>query len=456
MSTFSIFEIGKSALVAAKRTMDVTSHNVANASTPGYSRQDVLLEPLIQRDSPISGVGVKAAQTLRARDAFIDGVLRSETANKASFAAQKDVLDELQAVVAEPSDNGLRAAIEDFWGAWQDLSVNPSSDSARAALMEEGRSLVDMFQNMSGQIEATSANVDSTIASNVDRVNMLTDQIASLNAEITRAVSRKEPAADLLDKRDVLIDELAEITGATVTRLDDKTQSVRVLVNGFPLVDANNAYKMEVTYPFGKAQYNWVDAAGDAHPIGEVGGRLGGLKQARDGTLASFRADLEGLFKGVVDGVNDIHDDGYTETGVQTGDFFTVGDVNNYLDTVEVNPAIVADPGAIAASADDTDGLNGATALAIADFLETGPVEQWTALIGKLGTSAEQIQGDCDTEELLVKELQSRKDSVSGVSLDEEMANLVREQHAFNAASRLITTADEMIDTIINRMGSGR
>jgi flagellar hook-associated protein 1 FlgK len=453
LSTFTIFEIGKSALLAAKRAMDVTSHNVANASTPGYSRQDVLLEPLIQREAQISGAGVRVAQIIRLRDAFIDAVLRNETAEKASFSVQKDVMDNIQVGVAEPSTNSIRSAIEGFWSAWHELSADPTLVSARASLMERGRSLVDMFRQMDGQMDSLAVDAQANIEANVNRVNTLSERVVALNLEISRALARQEPVSDLLDKRDVLLDEIAEVTGATVSRLDDRTQSVKVSVDGFPIVDGSSIYKLSVAYPGGDTEFRWTDGAGGSQVIEAMGGRLGGLKAARDDLVGSFRQDLEGMFRDLVDNANTQHALGYAMDGTQTGDFFTVGDPADYLGSVQVSAAIISDPSRIAASFSATDNLDGRNALAIADLLENDPVDRWIGIIGRIGAVGQKIQSGFETEELLVKEIQNRKDSISGVSIDEEVANLVREQHAFNAASRLITTADEMMDTIINRTG---
>ena len=453
MSTFTMFEIGKSALLAARRAMDVTSHNVANAATPGYSRQKVVLEPIIQREAQISGVGVRAAQIVRLRDAFLDAVLRNETANKATLSAQKDVMDNIQVIVAEPSDNSVRSTLQAFWAAWQELSTDPASTAARASVMESGRSVVDMFRHMNDQLESMGVDIENNIEANVKRVNSLVDMVATMNNEIARALARQEPVSDLLDKRDLLLDEISEITGATVSRLDDSTMSVRVSVGGYPLVDGPNSYRLAVAYPSGSTEFSWVDSSGKVQGMDYMGGRLGGLKAAHDDIVGSFKSELEGFFRGIVDSVNALHASGYAPDGTMGGAFFVVGDLSDYLGSTHVADGIVADPGTIAASADPSDPLNGGNALAIADALEAASVGQWRAMIGKLGTQGQKIESGFEVEELLVKELQNRKDYISGVSIDEEVANLVREQHAFNAASRVITTADEVMDTIINRMG---
>lgn len=464
MSMFSIFEIGKSALLAARKTMDVTSHNIANSATPGYSRQEAVLEPLIQQEAPVSGMGVKVIQIRRLRDFFTDSVLRNENASRASFAVQKDVMDQLQVLSAESSDSGLRTAIEGFWAGWQELSIDPDSVPAQASLVEKGRSLIDMFAHMDGQIESLQDDLDASIDANVERVNVLSERVVALNGEIGRASARHDPIGDLLDRRDLLLDEICEISGATVSRVNDGTQAVKVSVGGFPVVDRDVSYKIGVAHG-APVHYTWIDRSGAVQDMGGVGGRLGGLSTARDDLASSFKQNLEALLSDIVTSVNTQYAAGAIPTGDPLNpaappdplEFFTVGDVTDYLGSAQVAAAIVADPSRIAVWDGDVAAPgNGLNALEIAEFLESVPVDRWTAIVGQMGSRGQRIVSGLETQDLLVKEIQNRKDSVSGVSIDEEMANLVREQHAFNAASRLISTADELIDTVINRMGAGR
>lgn len=460
--SLNLFEIGKSALLASRRAMDVTGHNVANAATPGYSRQEAVLQPIVQRQAPVSGMGVRVTQIRRLRDFFTDCVLRNENANRASFAIQKDIMDQLQVMSAESSDAGLRAAMETFWTAWQELSISPDSEPARVALLEQGRSLLDMFGHMAGQIRALQDDISKNIAANVERLNSLAETVATLNAEIGRAAARGDPMGDLLDRRDLLLDEIAEISGATVSQYTDGTLAVRVTVNGYPVVDRSASFKIAVSYTGDGVQYGWVDAAGDKQVIPSVGGRLGGLAVARNDLVQGFKDKLESLLKDIVGMVNDQYakSDGFDP--LTSSPFFITDDVNNYLSSTRV---AIQDPADLLVSDGSTPG-NGLNALAIAELLENGgtidanvyasPFDTWIATIGELGIQGQRIRSGLETQELLVKEIQNRKDSISGVSVDEEMANLIREQHAFNAASRVISTADELLDTIINRMGAGR
>ncbi len=458
LSTFSVFEIGKSALIAARRTMDVTGHNIANAATPGYSRQHAMLEPIIQRNSPVSGAGVRAADIVRIRDKFVDAVLRTEYARRQSFEVKQEALDHLQVVLAEPSDSSLRNAVDSFWAAWQDLAASPTSQSARSQVMETGRSLVDLFAHFGSQIDSLSRDIEINIESVVARVNLLCEKVAGLNIEIGRALARREPASDLQDERDLILDELAELAGTNVSQIGDGDQ-VRVNLGSFPLVDRDITYKLRVLFE-PDTVLKWVSGAGEEQTVDFAGGALAGCQEARDDIVRGFRDKLESLFRSIVDDINTIHLEGFPLEG-DSSEFFAVSNPNDYLRSVSVHPSIVQSPRTICVSrkGDPLDPLDGSNAYRIADRLKVdGPdspgfVQAWTAILGEVGAVGQKVGAGLKVGELLVKELQNRKDSISGVSVDEEVANLMREQHAFNAASRLITVADEMIDTIITRMG---
>jgi flagellar hook-associated protein 1 FlgK len=476
-STFSTLEIGKSALLTSRRAMDVTGHNIANASTPGYSRQRVVLEPIIQRinlSAGTSGLGVRVADVARVRDKFVDAVLRNEQEKKAAFAIQKDTLDHLQVVFAEPSDSSIRESVDLFWASWHDLSSDPQSSAARTQLLEAGRSLTDMFRHLGSQIDSLTADIEAGIDATVAKVNLLAERVGSLNTEISRALARKEPVGDLMDRRDLLLDEVTELTGATVSYLDEGT--VKVNIGGIPLVDRHKVYRLESTVTGDGIKFNLLTGPKDSDKIelDSVAGSLGGHKTARDGIVLRFRKELNEVVKNLAQGVNAIHQADFEGTGPYSPFFYLDPLGADFLSTIKVDDNIIDHPDKIR-TATGSDPLDGSIALAIADFIEGNEnsylkqlkdsglldlsdgdfTDKWMGIVGGLGVEGQRVESGYDTQELLVKELANRKDSISGVSLDEEIANLIREQHAFNAASRVISTADEMLDTIINRMGLG-
>lgn len=455
---FSLLEIGKSSLMATRRSMDVTGHNIANSATPGYSRQEAVLEPIVLRQSKLPGMGVRVSEITRIRDRFVDSVYRNETGKLGWYSVQKDVIEHLQVVMAEPSDHSLKNALDSFWSAWNDLAIEPTSAAARAQVMETGRAVADTFRYLGTQMDALSSNVENSIKALIERVNLLTSKIASLNVEISRATARQEPVADLLDRRDLLIDELSELVGVTSVYQGDDG-SVRVSVGGFSLVDGDRSYRLDVAFSDSGTEFRWF-SGNDFVVIDSIGGKLGGYKAARDEIIASFRKELEQLALEFSESVNAIHRQGEPLKGESQDFFVSPGDI---LTTIEVNPYIVADPGHICASSAGMGPLDGSNAWAIAAAIQGDGlsvdgtfVGRWAGMIGRLGVVGEKVQSGMDVQELLVKEINNRRSAISGVSVDEEIANLIRQQHAFNAASKLISVCDEMLDTLINRLGAGR
>ncbi len=302
--SLNLFEIGKSALLASRRAMDVTGHNVANAATPGYSRQEVVLQPIVQRETTVSGMGVRVTQIRRLRDFFTDCVLRNENANRAFFAVQRDVMDQIQVMSAESSDSGLRAAIENFWIGWQELSISPDSEPARTALLEQGRSLIDMFRHMAGQLDSLQEDIGKNIDANIQRLNSLAETVATLNAEIGRAAARQSPMGDLLDRRDLLLDEIAEISGASVSQYNDGTLAVRVTVNGYPLVDRTSSFKLAAKpTPEGGLSTHGSTRQETASRL-QRRRKLGGLATSKNELVHGFKENLELLLRDIVDMVN--------------------------------------------------------------------------------------------------------------------------------------------------------
>ncbi len=404
----------------------------------------------------------------------MDAVLRNEQEKKAAFAIQKDTLDHLQVVFAEPSDSSIRESVDLFWASWHDLSSDPQSSAARTQLLEAGRSLTDMFRHLGSQIDSLTADIEAGIDATVAKVNLLAERVGSLNTEISRALARKEPVGDLMDRRDLLLDEVTEATGSTVSYLDEGT--VKVNIGGIPLVDRHKVYRLESTVTGDGIKFNLLTGPKDSDKIelDSVAGSLGGHKTARDGIVLRFRKELNEVVKNLAQGVNAIHQADFEGTGPYSPFFYLDPLGADFLSTIKVDDNIIDHPDKIR-TATGSDPLDGSIALAIADFIEGNEnsylkqlkdsglldlsdgdfTDKWMGIVGGLGVEGQRVESGYDTQELLVKELANRKDSISGVSLDEEIANLIREQHAFNAASRVISTADEMLDTIINRMGLG-
>jgi flagellar hook-associated protein 1 FlgK len=455
--------IGLSGLRAAQTMLDTAAHNTANASTVGYSRQRVRLVASPPFSYPAFnragfgqlGTGVSVAAVERIRDAFLDAEIRTQVGLAAAWTARRETLARVETILPEPSAVGLSGVLARFWSAWHDVAAEPTSLAARSALVEQASALAIGLNRTARGLADLAAALDGELRDRIGEVNDLAARIAVLNGQIQRVVVTGERANDLEDARDLLLEQLAELVSVRVERQADGT--VTVLLGGTDLVAGDTARTIVAgTDGAGhvEAQWSW----GDAVELGP--GRLAALVELRDGPLAAYRAALDELAAGIADAVNNLHTTGVDATGAAGGAFFTYAS-GDAAATLAVAAPVAADPRRVAAAAAAGQPGDGSVAAAIAE-LRSAPIfgsgtqtaaDFYAALIGRIGADSRSAQGIADGQSAVVDYLRNRREAVSGVSLDEEAADLIRFQHAYAAAARVITAVDELLDTLINRTG---
>lgn len=488
MSSFFGLNVARLGMQAQQKALDVTAHNVANANTPGYSRQ--IARMVTTAPIPVAGTrgmmgsGVKIADISRIRDSFLDMQIRHETQTLGRWEAKAQILDLIERVFMEPSETGFNSILSKFFDSWQELSLNPESTPVRAALVENATHMVNSIKHINEQLKTIRSDIDETIRLKVMEINTYAEQIKNLNIQITRMVSVGDIPSDLMDRRDLLIDELSKIV--QVTALETDSGAINIFLGGRALVREGTVNKLTLkpddNYDGGWPPADrivWERDESDAF-IGS--GTLRGLLDVRNENLRGYMESFESMAWGIVNAVNQLHGEGMNLQG-QQGEAFFVGD---HLETLSVNPVLRINPGKIAASAipADWDPANpkpnpgdGTNALRIAQLRHTvlvfdpekdikerlalpgaGEVGTTTLenyyrdVIARLGVDAQESNRMVENQEALLELMIQRRDSISGVSLDEEMANMIQFQLAFQASARMITTIDELLDTVINRM----
>lgn len=444
ISTFGHFGSPLSALQAAQQAMDITSHNIANANTEGYSRQDIVLAArpggaaTMAGKGNTPGMGVDVLAYRRVRQVFVDTQLSTQLGIQEDAQAQANGLEQIEGVFPEPSDQGLQNLINRYFQSWHDLAGAPTDPAARKAVLLRGAALADTFRATSQQLTTIASQANGEITNELADVNSIAQKLQAVNQGIKDSLAVGGTPNDLFDQRDLMLDKLAEYANVTVTK-SDQTGALDVTFGGFALITSGVAATVT-----------------EAGMTSLSAGSLHGEQQLRDVIVPGYQAQLDGIATAIITEVNNQHQAGKDVAGNPGLAFFTGTDATD----ITLNPALVNAPDLVAASSDGTSG-NTDNALALAGLVSkpntVGATETisgaYRDLVTTIGAESKDDQRKLQNASSLVDTLRNRRDSVSGVSMDEEMANLIKYQHAYSAAARSLNAIDDMLNKLINSTG---
>ena len=457
---FGVLSTATSALLTQQRAINVTGNNIANVNTPGYSRQRLNLETGLPTQTGLGmmSYGVTSTDVDRVYDRFLGVQLNNENANLGRWEAQKGMLDRVEVVFDESAGYGLNQALSDFWNSWQDLSLNPEGQTERSVAAATSQGLADAIRQKYGDLEQVQEDIDTAVEGDVEAVNRFAAQIADLNQKIARTEIGGTNANDYRDSRDLALKQLAEIID--IQSFEDAGGQVVVSVGaGRPLVESGNTWQLSTqTNAEGHSDIFWPDVSGGLVNLsGEIGGgRIGGWLQTRDTKIAGYQDDLDALAQGLISEVNSLHSAGYGLDGTTGTDLFT----GTGAADMEVNPAVLSDLDLIAASAPPGVYGNAGQAIAInalrTSLTMNGGTSTFDAaansLVGQVGYDVQTAKANASHQADMMTYLENYRESVSGVSLDEEMVNLVKFEAAYNAAAKMVSMADEMLNSLMNML----
>ena len=464
-STFFGLSVALSSLYAQKRGLEVTGHNISNVNTEGYSRQRLGLEgvggntvPAIHSKWTGGGAGVGVTGVDRLRNQFLEMRAHGEHALDSGLRQSREIISRIELTFAEPSDNGLQSQMSDFWAGWGDVANSPTDMAARAQVLERAETLVSGFNRARNDLAVQWDSSVEQLKVTVAEVNTTAARIAELNGAIQRAVEGGLSPNDLSDQRDQLTLKLAESVGATVRPGDAGV--VDVFVGGTALVRGSRAEQLQVSVPPGTGIGNapsdpvQVQWAKDGYPASVGSGSAGGLLEAVNVVLPAHRGGIDGVAQSVVDSVNAQHTSGYDNDGAPGGNLLS-------WDPVTGMSVDISDPAKLAAASEPADpgpppspSVDGRNALDLAALAnaEGGPDADYRSFIVALGVESQAANRRVEIQSDITDQIDTARQSESGVNLDEEMANMVRYQHAYSAAARHLTAVDEMLATL---MGTG-
>ena len=431
VSTFMGLHTSLRGLLAEQRALDVTSHNIANANTQGYSRQEAQLQATDALALPTSGrlgTGVDVIAYKRIRDSFLDLQYRTQAMQVGAGATRAQALDRAELRLSEPGENGIAQRLNSYWSSWSDLANAPDSGAARQALIGDAQSLISAVNalDVGMQTVASEAAAElSALTGAGGELQQVGRELAGLNGAIRDAQRVGAQPNDLLDRRDLLLDKLAGL--AQVSVADDGAGSIRVTLGGAaaPLVDGS--------------VLTWPPPA-----MTSPGGTIGALMDLSSptGTIASYRSDIANFAQGLTAQVNAIY-----QPAAGT-DFFAY---DGATATLSLNPLVTA--ATVRAGAGGAGDNSAALALSELRGTPGSADDLYARLVTRIGTEVADARRGALNASALSESIEDRRQGTAGVSLDEEMTNLIRFQRGYQAAARAMSATDELLDTLIDRTG---
>jgi flagellar hook-associated protein 1 len=463
MSTFSGLNTALSALYAQRRALDLTGQNIANANTEGYSRQRVELSPVEAVTKPAFwsksdgvGDGVRITDVTRLHDEFMSNRTRTERGLNQYLQAQGTVFANVEQTLGEPSDTGLQSQLADYWNAWSDVANRPGDLSARTQLLSRANTIADTMgttrQNLDNLFGETREALDADIAV----VNQTSGGIADLNARIQLARNGNLPTNELSDQRDQLVLRLSELTGATGRLNENGTMDVSL--GGNMLVQGDTARNLKAVgsttvdgIAVAPVQVQFADnSSAAAITTGKVASGLEALTTTIPGAVAG----LDSVANTLITKVNAQHAQGFdistaagstTPTPQAGGAFFTGSSAKDIR-------VAITDPTKVAASSTATTPYQGDNANAMAALAKDpqGADTQYRNFVVDIGIQAQTVNRRAQAQQVISDDVTAAEQAESGVSLDEEMTNMLQFQRAYEAAAKVISVVDTTLDTLIN------
>lgn len=477
--------IGRSGLNASKKSLEVTGHNLSNVNTEGYSRQRVMQSTAIPISvgGYIQGTGVKVDGVRRFNDEFIDKRLSNALANNSFYEARTENLEQVENIFNELDSDGLNQVLNKFFNSFRELANQPENETIRSVVRDNANLVVKDFRRIRGTLDTQSVNIDRKIENSVAEVNQLLHHIADLNGKITSIESAQGETGDLRDQRDIALRNLSE-NFKIHTYVDEKNrfiitaQGIGTLVTGLHVQELGTMTRNKNQSSNG--MNGSVEIVLKDRPSQKItdqfkGGTLASIIKVRNDDLKKLQNDIDGIAYQFTTSVNTIHRQGFVNRPITIGadgkpaaidlkgpttglDFFkqplSVEEAGNFID---LSDSVKKDLSNIAAALDPNAPGDNRVAIAISKLQHErisgeGSVtleEQYLQTIGSIGLETGKARLDAEQASGILAQANSLRERLTGVSIDEETANMVRYQQAYQASAKIMQAADDMFKTVL-------
>jgi flagellar hook-associated protein 1 len=458
MGLFSGLHVGASSLTANQKAMEVIGHNLANVATEGYSRQ----RPVMATNDPTTeytmnggyqkGAGVNLQTIERMHDEFTEVQLRSETRDYGQYQTEYENYQIIERVYNEPAASGIATGLDNFFNSWSELAAPaPFDTTKRETLKYSAITLSDSINNKYNKLLELQKSIDKTIGTKVQEINADLSNIAGLNDIIALTPGQIE-INDLFDKRDNFLLSLSEKMNFSIVEHSDRT--IDLSIQGRPLVTQGNSYPLSIyinsSEIFGEVRDSQNQNIESLFDTGEIHG----LIRMRDTIIKDQKDKLDTLSSTIITEVNQLHQRGYDLEGNTNSVFFE----GTNASTITVSTAIKGNSNYIAAASSfyNKSG-NGDIATQIGDLegkkmfnnSSYAPDEYFLDNMSRLANDSAYAKNMAEGQQSLITSLQERKDSVSGVSIDEEMVDLMMYERSYAAAAKYLATIGKVLDTML-------
>jgi flagellar hook-associated protein 1 FlgK len=447
--------IGIQALEANQGAINATSNNIANANTPGYTREVAQFTetPVSQQNDVVLGGGVNLNGLVSVRDELLNLQIQQQTSSQSSVDTQSTSLQQVQTYFTTTGGD-IASALSSFSSSLAELSANSSDAAVQQTVLSSGQNLAKAFNNTANGLTSVQSAANSEVTQTVAQINTLTKQIAQLNGQLWQLQAAGQDGGTVQDQRDQAVQQLSQLTGIAVTQSSDG--ETITTGNGSPLVMGSQSFTLQTTTGSNGTQ-QVIDTSGNNITSSIQGGQLGGAIQIRDQVIPGYLNQLNTLATQFGASFNAAQAQGFDSNGNAGQNFFTVPSGSGAAAGFSV---AITDPSLLAVSSDGSSGSNGNVAnlsATLTNKLPSGqtPTQAYASLVYQVGndTSTASSQSSAIGQNLL--QLTNQQSAISGVSIDEETTNLIRYQQAYEAAARIVSTV-QALGTVTLDMGSSQ